>query len=552
MLFALLFPVLLQAQVPAGELIVRTDHLTATLTSQAGWTITTLEADGTRLVIPAGGQGAVIMPRGGDWQGSGMKGGEQVRSLSATVDGQQVTLALPQTLTGKRISLTKQSSIGKLEHSAQTTFEADLIVQQHSFKVLEDVDLASFYAFIYSVTPSATQWLAQPLEGQELSGELSAAKTNAVDRRVLWVAEYDPAAQKGLLCYLPSLPAGPGAAVRIWDMPAYRKLFVQPQAGKLARGAELALTMVMKPIAAPPAEWQARVRTEASELTKRFPPQQQAAVAAPRVYGEGVPEEGFLTAQTDHYKIVFSAKQAWTIFTFSFDDKPIGHQNGFYGTVLVPKTEGGSWIGTGHTEGGREIVHALKLTVDGQPMAVSTDKTVPGHRIELIKDSTIDKFHATTTITVTDDEVIERQELEATEDLELKLMYLFMHCWQGTTTKWLAEAADGELLRGEFDNTGNEVLKDTRWCAQYEPKMGIAILGYTPRIAHGVGSYTMVWDLERYHKFYTRRTSGGEAFRRGDRLDYTMVVRGVPGETGDWQATQAAVKELKAKYPPQD
>lgn len=275
-----------------------------------------------------------------------------------------------------------------------------------------------------------------------------------------------------------------------------------------------------------------------------------AAAQTPGLYGDGVPEEGFLTAHTDHYTIVFSAKQAWTIFTFTFDEHLIGHQRGFYGTVLIPK--GGKWIGTGHTEGGREIVHALRLLVDGQETPVTAGATVRGHCIELVKESTIHKFAARTTITVTDDHVVERQQLEAIEDIDLKLMYLFMHCWQPTSTRWLAELPDGAGIHGDLDNQGNEVLKDTRWCAQHQPDPGIAILTYTPKVASGEGSHTMIWDLARYHKLYTRRVGGaGESFAKGDTLDYTMIVRGVPGETGDWEATRRAAQALKREFPPE-
>ena len=196
------------------------------------------------------------------------------------------------------------------------------------------------------------------------------------------------------------------------------------------------------------------------------------------------------------------------------------------------------------------MVHAIKLIVDGEEVAPEVGGTVRGRKIELIKDSTIHKFRARTTITVTDEEVIERQELLATEDFELKLMYLYMHCWVKSTTTWIAELPDGGIINGELDSKGNEVMKDTRWCAQYEPEMGIAILSYTPRVASGNGSYTMIWDHERYHKLYTRRVGGGEAFEKGTKLSYTMIVKGVSGETGDWKATTAAAEALKAKYPP--
>ena len=59
----------------------------------------------------------------------------------------------------------------------------------------------------------------------------------------------------------------------------------------------------------------------------------------------------------------------------------------------------------------------------------------------------------------------------------------------------------------------------------------------------------MIWDLERYHKYYLRQNKG-QAFKKGDKLDYTVVVVAVPGETGDWEATKKAATQLMEQFPP--
>lgn len=537
------------AEVPQGELVVQSGKSRWVMTAKAGWTITTAEYDGTRLVNPQGGQGAVLL-RGGKWYGSAMEGGETVQDLQVTQGDTPVPPPFTQALTGTAATVTKQSVIDKLSHKAETVFEPDQIVQTHSFTALEDVDLTSFYAFIYSVTPKTTQWLAQSQQNTELSGEFTTSKGQLVNRDVNWVAQYDPTAQKGVLCYYATPFRGPNSGTRLWDAVDYHKFFAEPQRGKISAGTKLRFQMVMCLFGAEPESWKDAVRARVAELQKRFPPQPTIA-AGPRLYDEGVPEMSTLTVETKQYKVVFGAAQAWTINTLDFAGKPIGQQTGYYGTVLIPQIPGGNFIGTGHTDGGREIVHKVSLTVDGQPQPIETEKTVKGSRVELVKDSTIYKFRARTTITVTDDEILERQELVATEDFTLKLMYLFMHCWSKDTSKWLAELPNGKQIEGTFDGQGFEVNTDTRWCAQYEPKMGIGIVGYTPRVASGPGSRTMLWDIDRYHKFYTRRVGADETFKTGDKLDYTMIVRGVKGETGDWTATKATVEQLKAKYPPQ-
>ena len=259
-----------------------------------------------------------------------------------------------------------------------------------------------------------------------------------------------------------------------------------------------------------------------------------------------MPEEGQLRLKTANYEVVFAAQTAWTIHDIYFRGESLSGPTGFYGTVLIPK--GGKWIGTGHTEGGKEIVNSLKLTGDGQEKPIEAGATVEGHRIELVKTSTIHKFAATISICVTDEEIVERAQLRATEDHELARMYLFMHCWPKETTKWIAELADGKLSEGEFTSDGgNRVNADAKWVAEYWPERKWGILCWMPKLITGPQSKSFIWDKDNYHKYYVQQ-NGGAAFNQGDELDYTIIVKVIPDETGDWAATKAAVAELGRRH----
>ena len=110
---------------------------------------------------------------------------------------------------------------------------------------------------------------------------------------------------------------------------------------------------------------------------------------------------------------------------------------------------------------------------------------------------------------------------------------------------------DGQIAEGEFPSDGGfEVNKNTRWAAQYEPTMQLGFLCYTPQVISGPGSMTKIWDLARYHKLY-HQASGQRSIKQGEKLDYCVIVKMVPQETGDWTATKAAVESLKKTYPPQ-
>ncbi len=265
-------------------------------------------------------------------------------------------------------------------------------------------------------------------------------------------------------------------------------------------------------------------------------------------YDNDIPEKGFLTLKTANYTIPIDAASGWTIEKMLFGEYPFGLSNGHYGTVLTPK--GGKWWGTGHTEGGREVVHQLKLTVDGKPTPIAIDNTISGKRIELIKNSTIWKFKVRVEIVITDEHIYERTQMQALEDCELNVMYYFMHIFPTTTTRWFAEFPDGTTNTGPLKHAGNhQIQQNTRWVAQFNPVEQQAYLCYTPKIITGNQSASMIWDLDRYHKYYLRQNKG-QKFSKGEKLDFTVVVKAVINESGDWKATQKAAAQLMRDFPP--
>lgn len=267
-----------------------------------------------------------------------------------------------------------------------------------------------------------------------------------------------------------------------------------------------------------------------------------------RLYDPGVPETGFLTLETDNYTIPMDAAGGWTIEKMFYKGYEFSLNNGHYGTVLRPKGE--QWWGTGHKEGGREVVHKLQLIVDGKEVPITkTGETIKGQRIEFIKHSTIWKFKVRAETTITNSEVFERTQLEALADCELDLLYYFMHCFPPSSTKWMARLPDGTIETGPLSHSRKmAVSQDTSWVAQFNPAEQLSVLCYTPRVITGNKSASMIWDLDRYHKYYLRHNDG-QAFKKGDKLDFTVIVKVIPQETGDWKATQKAATELMKQFP---
>jgi len=272
------------------------------------------------------------------------------------------------------------------------------------------------------------------------------------------------------------------------------------------------------------------------------------AATSNQLYAKGIPEKGFLTLKTENYAVPMDAASGWTIEKLEFRDDTFSLNNGHYGTVLRPKA--GQWWGTGHTEGGREVVHRLKLIVDGQEVPIIIGETVSGKRVQLIKESTIWKFKVRAEVVINNDHVIERTTLESLEDCQTDLIYYFMHCFGPTTTKWIARLPDGAIEQGPLNAAGGMKLsKNSTWVAQFDPTKQIGILCYTPQVISGSGSTSMIWDLDRYHKYYLRQNNG-QSFKKGDKLDYTVIVKAVPGEDGDWKKTRDAARHLLTLYPP--
>ncbi len=267
-----------------------------------------------------------------------------------------------------------------------------------------------------------------------------------------------------------------------------------------------------------------------------------------RLYDAGIPEKGFLTLKTENYTVPIDAASGWTIDKMFYRDQQFGLSNGHYGTVLKPKR--GNWWGTGHTEGGREVVHKLRLIVDDKQVAITkTGETVTGKKIQLIKESTIWKFKVRAEVILTGDHVFEQTTLEALEDCETSLIYYFMHCFPPTTTQWIAQLPDGSLEKGLLTHSKKmAVRKNTTWVAQYDEKKQLGLICYTPKVIAGKRSASHIWDLDRYHKYYLRHNSG-QSFKQGEKLDFTVIVKAVPHETGDWKTTRKAATGLMKQFP---
>ncbi|MBI5683871.1 MAG: hypothetical protein HZC54_02200 [Verrucomicrobia bacterium] len=254
-----------------------------------------------------------------------------------------------------------------------------------------------------------------------------------------------------------------------------------------------------------------------------------------------------VTIETRDLKVEFAGDRAWTIHRIFFKGELTGDRNGFYGTVF--SAEGGKWIGTGHNEGGIELVKTVTLTVDGKPRDLADKAVYRGQRAEIRKRSMIGPLALEATYIVTDDCILERHRYEVTADVKIGILYAFMHCWLPRTTEWIAEKAGGTVVEGKFDNSGDFKLKDdAKWTALYDPQSRRAMLAWYPKPLVGQNIKTGYWDKTVYHKLYNQIYSHA-AVVGGTKFEAAVIVRGVETDAASWkQAAKALAAETKARY----
>lgn len=150
--------------------------------------------------------------------------------------------------------------------------------------------------------------------------------------------------------------------------------------------------------------------------------------------------------------------------------------------------------------------------------------------------------------TVMDDRVLEEHRYEITEEVNIGVLYGFMHPFLPSTTEWMAEKTDGTMVEGTFDSQGSNRLRDdVKWTAIHDPKSQRATLVWYPKPLVGQGLKTFYWDKSVYHKLYNQMYSKVPV-SAGTKFEAKVVVRCVEVDTASWKGKiQALVKEARAE-----
>ena len=197
------------------------------------------------------------------WLGTGHNEGgqEQVLQTSFALDGQPLKPKAGVAVTGSRFELVKDSLIGKLEHHAQITVTDDRITEHHTFEATADQPVVTMYAFMHCWEPTFDQWIAQPAEGDRLSGEFQSDDNNEVNQDVTWSAIYDSGRGFGVVTAYPeAYPSHDrGAGTFYWDKSNYHKQYLNIWGkGTIGAGTKLDYTLVLQGFKAAAGEWRAK------------------------------------------------------------------------------------------------------------------------------------------------------------------------------------------------------------------------------------------------------------------------------------------------------
>ncbi len=251
-----------------------------------------------------------------------------------------------------------------------------------------------------------------------------------------------------------------------------------------------------------------------------------------------VPNQPSFTLDTGRLAVRVAPKRAYTLDRVLLSGVELGRPNGNYGFVYH---EGNNqWIGSGHTEGGREQVEKVTLVADGRVLAQPYPATNKAKRFELTKESTVGGFKLTSRIVLTEEEIAQSHDLEVLESMTVETAYGFMHCWTPATTEWVATTLEGNRIEGSFDNAGWEVRDDVRWLALYEPESGSVILTeFPPDLPRGQGLKHAVWDLEAYHKQYYQAWRQAE-LKAGETHTFRMTVKAFKADADRWKDQAAS------------
>ena len=247
-----------------------------------------------------------------------------------------------------------------------------------------------------------------------------------------------------------------------------------------------------------------------------------------------------ITLRSGNYEVHVNPATAWTPCAIRYDGIQVGLSNGFYGAVLW--TGPAKFIGTGHREGGVEIVTNLSLVVDGEARAVVPGSVYAGKRLVLTKRSLIAHLGAEAVLNMDTNGVGESLRVTARESQSVEGMYVFMHPFTTATREWIAGKGTN-VYGGELRSDNDwELRRQVDWVGLYSPGDELGVVVAYPEAYEVAGIKNGIWDLTRYHKLYLQAMAK-RTFAPGETQAWTMRFRCFRTPPGAWRLEAHRIRD---------
>lgn len=265
-----------------AEIVADVADLQVRFESRSFWTLYRIDFKGDRICRDRFGShyGSVASFPGVGFIGSGHTENEdeEILDLRLFVDNKPVDCPEP-TITCGEIRLQKQSRIRDLVLSTQTTVGDNRIIEDVTLAAQKPTAVNLIYHFMHPWTFTATEYLAESLDGTRVEGLFTGDKQQKVDMATRWSAIYDPPSKKGAVTHVLDAPADDDWRTRYWDVPdVYRKHYLATFLNKtVPAGRKFHYRIVTIPFEAAEENWKDAAARVASSCVK---PRSEEPVAA--------------------------------------------------------------------------------------------------------------------------------------------------------------------------------------------------------------------------------------------------------------------------------
>ena len=208
-------------------------------------------------------------------------GCEKMISLEIDADGKKQEIR-NRTYSGNELKVRKVSMLGNLKTIVRYTITPSQIVINKQYEAVEEQPIRSFYIFQFCWSNQNDFWMAGRPDGSSLDGKFLSNEgwflcRDHFEPEILWFAEYNSSAQKGIIGYFSKYFRNQGTYM-LWDRKRYHKFYFSAKCPNPALKGYLSpeYEMVLKGFSAGIEKWQETVRKETAKLQKQY---QEASVS---------------------------------------------------------------------------------------------------------------------------------------------------------------------------------------------------------------------------------------------------------------------------------